>query len=195
MHCRQRHKTTAATRRVILYRLSWIERNVVEQLGRRFITLRDSLQVFQVAATSLHIVVLILQQWFVETKNGRQLFARGLAFEHRDEHTRETQQFRFVSSASREANKFLEQIGFSSRRATLSLFDAEMLEYLVDSGVTNVIDQFQRAKPRKRVGRLHDHPQKRERVLDVRRFCKPDPAKLPERNALFAELDLEIKRM
>src|ERR1041384_8684394 len=142
MHCRQRHKTTAATRRVILYRLSWIARSVVEQLGRRFITLRDSLQVFQVAATSLHIVILVLQQWFVETKNGRQLFARRLAFEHRDEHTRETQQFRFVGSASGKANKFLEQTGFSSRRATLSLFDAEILEYLVDSCIADVIDEL-----------------------------------------------------
>src|SRR6185369_13155642 len=129
MYGRQRHKTTAATRRIILNRLGRIERNVVEQPGRRFITFRNGLQVFQVAATSLYIVVFILQQWFVETKNGRQLFARSLAFEHRGKHTRHTQQLRFVSRASREANKFLEQTGFGSRRANLSLLDTEMFEY------------------------------------------------------------------
>src|SRR4030095_15798696 len=97
---------------------------------------------FQVTAASLHIVILILQQWFVETKNGRQLFTRSLAFVHRDEHARTTQQLIFVSSASREANQFLEERGFSSRRANFSLFDAEMLEYLIDSCIANVIDKF-----------------------------------------------------
>ena len=91
--------------------------------------------------------------------------------------------------------KIFEQSRFTSRRAKLFLFDSEMFEYLVDSRIADVIDQLQRAKPRKRVGRFHHDAQKRERIFDVRRFRKPDPAKLAKRNALPAQLDFQIKRM
>src|ERR1041384_1653423 len=70
-----------------------------------------------------------------------------------------------------------------------------MFEYLVDGRVADVIDQFQRAKPRERVGRFHDDAQKRKRVLDVRRLREPDPAELAKWNALLAELDFEVERV
>src|SRR4029079_2391344 len=59
----------------------------------------------------------------------------------------------------------------------------------------DVVDQFQRTKPRERVRWLHDDAQKRKRVFDMRRLRKPDPAKLAKRNTDTAELDFQIKRM
>src|SRR5690349_3611277 len=64
-----------------------------------------------------------------------------------------------------------------------------MFEYLIDRRVADVIDQLQRAKPRKRVRRFHDDAQKRKRILDMRRLREPDPAELAKRNALPAELE------
>ena len=53
----------------------------------------------------------------------------------------------FIRVASREAEKFLEKARPAFRRPELTMFDAEMFEYLVDSRVADVIDQLQRAKP------------------------------------------------
>src|ERR1051326_2397191 len=46
--------------------------------------------------------------------------------------------------------QLFEQRRFAARRTKLFLFDAEMLEDLIDRRVADVIDQLQRAKPRQR---------------------------------------------
>src|SRR3982751_5614837 len=70
-----------------------------------------------------------------------------------------------------------------------------MFEYLIDSRIADVVDELERAKPRERVGRLNDDAQKRQRVFDVGRLRKPDPAKLAKRNAVLAKFNLQIERV
>src|SRR5215217_4903799 len=147
----------------------------------------------EIAPATLYVVIFILQQRLVEAQYCRQLLVWGFAFDDCAEHARQSLQLSLVSRAGREALEFFEQCCLGSRRSKLSLLDAEMLEYLVNRGITDVIDQLERAKPRERVGWLNDHTQKRKRILDVRRFRKPDPAKLAKRNALPAKLDLQVE--
>src|SRR2546425_12119164 len=70
-----------------------------------------------------------------------------------------------------------------------------MLEYLIDRGVTNVLDQFKSAKPRERVRRFDDHTEESQRVFDVSRFGKPDAAEFAERNSLFAQFYFQVERV
>src|ERR1051325_3741261 len=68
---RERDESGAAPRRVFLDGFSRVKRNIVKQLRRCLVTLRDYLQVFEVAATALHVVVLALQERTVETQHRR----------------------------------------------------------------------------------------------------------------------------
>src|ERR1051325_2409286 len=143
---------------------------------------------FEVAAATLHVVVFAFQQRPVKTQYGRQLFARRLRFTHRREHTRDTNEFGFVSSAGRKAMQLLEQICLGLRRTHLALLDSEMFEYLVDGRVADVIDQLQRAKPPGGVRRAPGHAQKPGPRFKKPRPPKPCPAKFVKRNARAPKL-------
>src|ERR1043165_8387051 len=91
--------------------------------------------------------------------------------------------------------QFLEERRLALRRAHFAVLDSEMFEYLINRRIADVIDQLQGANPRERARRLKGDAQERERILDVCRLRKPDPAKLTKRNARARELDFQIKRM
>ena len=84
---------------------------------------------------------------------------------------------------------------FRSRRPKLFLFDAKMLEYLIDRRVADVVDQFKRAKPRERVRRFDHHAQEGQGIFDVGRFGKPDAAELAKRNSMLAQFYFQIERV
>src|SRR6267143_2732416 len=102
-------ETAATPRSVFLCRFRGVERNVVQQLCRSLVSFRDRLQMFKVASATLRIFVLGFQERAVKAQNGRELFARRLAFEDARQHARQPDQLCFVTRPRRKSMQLLEQ--------------------------------------------------------------------------------------
>jgi len=89
--------------------------------------------------------------------------------------------------------QFFEKTLPGPNRAKLFLLNPEVFQYLINGGIAHVLDQLQRSEPGKSVGRFYYDTQKRQGIFNMRRFSEAYSAKFAKRDALFSQLNFQIK--